>query len=43
MFDDYLEQMQRKQASYVGDLSHPKLQALDNLKQAGAHLHWMGG
>jgi hypothetical protein len=35
LFDGYIERMRKKQASHDGDRSHPQLQALDNLKQAG--------
>ena len=42
LFDGHLEKMQRKQALHVGDLSHPQLRMLENLKRERAQLRWMG-
>ena len=39
-FNDHLEQMQRKQASHVGDHSHPQLQVLDNLREELTYNGW---
>jgi hypothetical protein len=42
LFDDFVEgKMRRKQALYDGDLSHPQLQMLDNLKREGlSYVGW---
>jgi hypothetical protein len=41
LVDDCVEVMRLKQAVYVGDRSHPHLQALDNLKRAGlTYIGW---
>ena len=41
VFNGYVEGMRLKQAVYVGDRSHPQLQALDNLKRAGlTYIGW---
>ena len=43
LFDSYVEEMRRKQALYVGDRSHPQLQALDSMKREGlTYVGWQG-
>ena len=42
LFDEFVEgKMRRKQALYVGDISHPQLQMLENLKREGlSYVGW---
>ena len=40
LFDGNLEKMRRKQASHVGDRSHPQLQMLDNLRVELTYNGW---